>query len=142
MRPRATSRATGNRRPSWKMLVESPDSLPGTRTGMMRILPNAQASGAQTQQDAQRGQGSFFDLDDGPGAVAEPDLPVPELPDERGRFGPFGGRFVPEILVPALERLEAGVRQHLHAAEFQREFQQQLRDWAGRPTADSERMNS
>ncbi len=59
------------------------DSLPGTRTGMMRILPNAQASGAQTQQDAQRGQGSFFDLDDGPGAVAEPDLPVPELPDER-----------------------------------------------------------
>ena len=58
-----------------------------------------------------------------------------EFPDERGRFGPFGGRFVPEILVPALERLEAGVRQHLHAAEFQREFQQQLRDWAGRPTA-------
>ena len=59
------------------------DSLPGTRTGMMRILLNAQASGAQMQQDAQRGQGSFFDLDDGPGAVSEPDLPVPELPDER-----------------------------------------------------------
>ena len=59
------------------------DSLPGTRTGMIRVLPNAQASGAQTQQDAQRGQGSFFDLDDSPGAVAEPDLPVPELPDER-----------------------------------------------------------
>ncbi len=59
------------------------DSLPGTRTGMMRILPNAQASGAQMQQDAQRGQGSFFDLDEGPGAVAEPDLPVPDLPDER-----------------------------------------------------------
>ena len=58
-----------------------------------------------------------------------------ELPDERGRFGPFGGRFVPEILVPALERLEAGVRQHLPAAEFQREFQRELRDWAGRPTA-------
>ena len=59
------------------------DSLPGTRTGIMRILPNAQAAGAQMQQDAQRGQGSFFDLDDSPGAVAEPDLPVPELPDER-----------------------------------------------------------
>jgi DNA polymerase III subunit alpha len=59
------------------------DSLPGTRTGMMRVLPNAQASGAQMQQDAQRGQGSFFDMDDGPGAVSEPDLPVPELPDER-----------------------------------------------------------
>jgi DNA polymerase-3 subunit alpha len=59
------------------------DSLPGTRTGMMRVLPNAQAAGAQMQQDAQRGQGSFFDMDDGPGAVAEPDLPVPDLPDER-----------------------------------------------------------
>jgi DNA polymerase III subunit alpha len=59
------------------------DSLPGTRTGMMHVLPNAQASGAQMQQDAQRGQGSFFDLDDGPGAVAEPDLPVPDLADER-----------------------------------------------------------
>ena len=31
-----------------------------------------------------------------------------ELPDERGRFGPFGGRYVPETLVPAFERLEAG----------------------------------
>ncbi len=59
------------------------DSLPGTRTGMMQVLPNAQAAGAQAQQDAQRGQGSFFDMDDGPGGVAEPDLPVPELPDER-----------------------------------------------------------
>jgi DNA polymerase III subunit alpha len=59
------------------------DSLPGTRTGMMQVLPNAQASGAQAQQDAQRGQGSFFDMEDGPGGVAEPDLPVPELPDER-----------------------------------------------------------
>jgi len=58
-----------------------------------------------------------------------------ELPDARGRFGPFGGRFVPEILVPALERLEEGVRRHLHSPEFQREFQQELRDWAGRPTA-------
>jgi DNA polymerase-3 subunit alpha len=59
------------------------DSLPGTRTGMMRVLTNAQASGAQMQQDAQRGQGSFFDMDDSPGAGSEPDLPVPELPDER-----------------------------------------------------------
>ena len=31
-----------------------------------------------------------------------------ELPDERGRFGPFGGRYVPETLVPAFERLEDG----------------------------------
>ena len=58
-----------------------------------------------------------------------------ELPDDRGRFGPFGGRYVPETLVPAFERLEEGVREHLHAEEFQAEFRTELRDWVGRPTA-------
>lgn len=58
-----------------------------------------------------------------------------ELPDERGRFGPFGGRYVPETLVPAFDRLEAGVREYLHEAEFQNEFQRELREWVGRPTA-------
>ena len=57
------------------------------------------------------------------------------LPDERGRFGPFGGRYVPETLIPALERLERGVREHLHAREFQAEFTAQLSGWVGRPTA-------
>jgi tryptophan synthase beta chain len=58
-----------------------------------------------------------------------------ELPDERGRFGPFGGRYVPETLVPAFERLEQGVRDHLHEASFQKEFRRELREWVGRPTA-------
>jgi len=58
-----------------------------------------------------------------------------ELPDDRGRFGPFGGRFVPETLVPAFERLEEGVREHLHAEDFQTEFRRELREWVGRPTA-------
>jgi tryptophan synthase beta chain len=58
-----------------------------------------------------------------------------ELPDERGRFGPFGGRYIPETLVPAFERLEQGVREHLHEATFQAEFRKELRDWVGRPTA-------
>ena len=58
-----------------------------------------------------------------------------ELPDDRGRFGPFGGRYVPETLVPAFERLEKGVREHLHAEEFQAEFRKELREWVGRPTA-------
>ena len=58
-----------------------------------------------------------------------------EMPDDRGRFGPFGGRYVPETLVPAFERLEAGVKKHLHEAEFQAEFQRELREWVGRPTA-------
>ena len=58
-----------------------------------------------------------------------------ELPDEHGRFGPFGGRYVPETLVPAFERLEQGVREHLHEASFQGEFRKELREWVGRPTA-------
>jgi tryptophan synthase beta chain len=58
-----------------------------------------------------------------------------EMPDDRGRFGPFGGRYVPETLVPAFERLEAGVKKHLHDEQFQAEFQRELREWVGRPTA-------
>ncbi|HTT44345.1 MAG TPA: tryptophan synthase subunit beta [Steroidobacteraceae bacterium] len=57
------------------------------------------------------------------------------LPDARGRFGPFGGRYVPETLIPALERLARGVREHLHAADFREELAGQLRSWVGRPTA-------
>jgi len=57
------------------------------------------------------------------------------FPDARGRFGPFGGRYVPETLIPALERLEEGVRQHLHAADFRRELAAELSGWVGRPTA-------
>ncbi|MDJ0814425.1 MAG: tryptophan synthase subunit beta [Woeseiaceae bacterium] len=58
-----------------------------------------------------------------------------ELPDERGRFGPFGGRYVPETLVPAFDKLEQGVREFLHEEEFQKEFRRELREWVGRPTA-------
>jgi tryptophan synthase beta chain len=58
-----------------------------------------------------------------------------ELPDERGRFGPFGGCYAPETLMPALERLAAGVREHLHAPHFQQELGSELRQWVGRPTA-------
>ncbi len=57
------------------------------------------------------------------------------FPDARGRFGPFGGRYVPETLIPALERLEKGMREHLPSAEFQKELTGQLKSWVGRPTA-------
>ena len=57
------------------------------------------------------------------------------LPDDRGRFGPFGGRYVPETLVPAFERLEQGIAEHLHSDTFQDEFRSELRTWVGRPTA-------
>jgi tryptophan synthase beta chain len=57
------------------------------------------------------------------------------FPDARGRFGPYGGRYVPETLIPPLERLEAGIREHLHRADFQAELTHELRTWVGRPTA-------
>jgi tryptophan synthase beta chain len=57
------------------------------------------------------------------------------FPDERGRFGPFGGRYVPETLIPAMDRLEQGVREHLHSAQFQEALGRELKTWAGRPTA-------
>src|ERR1700733_4235814 len=57
------------------------------------------------------------------------------FPDARGRYGAFGGRYVPETLVPALDRLQAGVERHLHSADFQNEFTQELKTWVGRPTA-------
>ncbi len=57
------------------------------------------------------------------------------FPDQRGRFGPFGGRYVPETLIPALERLETGVREHLRSSEFQEALGRELKTWVGRPTA-------
>lgn len=56
------------------------------------------------------------------------------FPDERGRYGPFGGRYVPETLVPALDRLEAGVRSTLADRQFRAELESELRTWVGRPT--------
>ncbi len=56
------------------------------------------------------------------------------LPDARGRFGPFGGRFVPETLVAALDRLEAGARAAFGDPAFVADLAGELRDWVGRPT--------
>jgi tryptophan synthase beta chain len=58
-----------------------------------------------------------------------------KYPDARGRFGPFGGRYVPETLFAAFEKLEAGMKKHLHSAEFQEELTRELKSWVGRPTA-------
>jgi tryptophan synthase beta chain len=56
-------------------------------------------------------------------------------PDAKGRFGIFGGRYVPETLVPALDRLQSGVDRYLHSQDFQAELQAELKSWVGRPTA-------
>jgi tryptophan synthase beta chain len=62
------------------------------------------------------------------------DLLAGRLPDERGRFGEYGGRFVPETLMPALGLLETGARTALADPEFRTMFEAELRDWIGRPT--------
>jgi len=56
------------------------------------------------------------------------------LPDERGRYGAYGGRYVPETLMSPLAELEAAFGQARADAGFQAELEAQLRDYAGRPT--------
>ncbi|MCS7235835.1 MAG: tryptophan synthase subunit beta [Armatimonadota bacterium] len=56
------------------------------------------------------------------------------LPDRRGRFGPFGGRFVPETLVSALEELEEAYARFSRDPDFQAQLTSLLHDYAGRPT--------
>ncbi|MCS7015363.1 MAG: tryptophan synthase subunit beta [Gemmatales bacterium] len=55
-------------------------------------------------------------------------------PDERGRFGAFGGRYVPETLMYALEQLTSAYESARTDAEFQRELEYYLRHYVGRPT--------
>jgi len=55
-------------------------------------------------------------------------------PDARGRFGPYGGKFVPEILMTALVELENAYRQAREDTTFQAELQAQLYSFVGRPT--------
>ncbi len=56
------------------------------------------------------------------------------VPDSRGRFGEFGGRYVPETLIAALDQLEAGYREAVADPEFQSELDELLRDFVGRPS--------
>ena len=56
------------------------------------------------------------------------------FPDERGYFGFYGGRFVPETLLPALIELEKMYADAKTDPTFQREFVAMLREYAGRPT--------
>jgi len=56
-------------------------------------------------------------------------------PDAGGHFGPYGGKFVPETLMSALDELEAAYREAQGDAAFQDELEGLLRDYAGRPTS-------
>jgi tryptophan synthase beta chain len=55
-------------------------------------------------------------------------------PDLRGHFGPYGGRYVPEVLMAPLEELEQAYLQVRHDAAFQAELKDLLANFAGRPT--------
>ena len=56
------------------------------------------------------------------------------LPDARGHFGAFGGRFVPETLMAPLEELERAYRRARRDRQFTRRLNALLTDFAGRPT--------
>ncbi|MEA2554271.1 MAG: tryptophan synthase beta chain [Fimbriimonadaceae bacterium] len=55
-------------------------------------------------------------------------------PDERGRFGAYGGRYVPETLIPALEQLEAEFDRAWADPVFRAEFDGLLKEFVGRPS--------
>src|SRR3989442_13158502 len=59
---------------------------------------------------------------------------VERLPDARGHFGPYGGRFVPETLMHPLQELEQEYFRAQQDPEFQRELDYYLREFCGRPT--------
>ncbi|OIO21276.1 tryptophan synthase subunit beta [Candidatus Micrarchaeota archaeon CG1_02_47_40] len=57
-----------------------------------------------------------------------------KLPNKKGYFGEFGGKFVPEVLIPALSELEEAYRRISKTTVFKRELSFLLKDFAGRPT--------
>ena len=56
-------------------------------------------------------------------------------PNENGRFGPYGGAFVPEILIPELQAVRAAFEQFWPDPEFQDQYLHLLKTYVGRPTA-------
>ncbi len=61
-------------------------------------------------------------------------MPTTTLPPLTARFGPFGGQYTPEILIPALQELEEAYAQAREDPAFQTELATLLRDYVGRPT--------
>ena len=62
-------------------------------------------------------------------------LVSPDLPDERGRYGPYGGRYVPETLMALLDDLEVAYRVAKEDPAFQEELDRYLKNFIGRPTS-------
>jgi tryptophan synthase beta chain len=64
-----------------------------------------------------------------------------DVPDASGRFGEFGGRYVPEALIPACLELEAAFTQAWSDPVFRAEYQRLLREYANRPSPTYEAKN-
>ena len=56
-----------------------------------------------------------------------------KFPDKKGHYGQFGGRYVPETLMPALLELEKAYEHYRHDREFREEYEYYLRQYVGRP---------
>jgi tryptophan synthase beta chain len=56
-----------------------------------------------------------------------------QVPDSLGRFGPYGGKYVPETLMPALTELETAYAKYKDDPDFNQELNQLLNDYVGRP---------
>src|SRR5688572_23785760 len=69
-----------------------------------------------------------------PAAANSPSAATPQVPDARGRFGSFGGRYVPETLTRALDELAAEYERAKADAAFQRELSSLLATFVGRPS--------
>jgi len=81
--------------------------------------------------------------------VAAPKKPIPDMkgvarPDPNGRFGKFGGRYVPETLIYALDELTVAFQEAIKDPEFQAELSGHLKDFVGRESAlyFAERMSA
>ena len=61
-------------------------------------------------------------------------IPTDRLPDALGRFGNYGGKYVPETLMPALAEFEAAYARYKDDTDFQQELQGLLKDYVGRPS--------
>src|SRR5208283_1370511 len=114
------------------------DSAGATAPPIRRIPPNLgraqecsrkEARARRLATPARRGKGG------GPmPATDAPRLDRPTIPDSSGHFGPYGGIFVPETLMAALEELEAVYSAARLDPAFQAELRQNLAEFAGRPT--------
>ncbi len=64
----------------------------------------------------------------------EPAQSAGELPDAKGHFGPYGGVFVAETLIHALDELKAAYARYQHDPDFVAEFEYELKHYVGRPS--------